>query len=297
MTLFPVKTEASLVAEVRLTLRAEGPADDPLFEEIPRRATNRQLGTRAHLSPVHIQALTAAARDSGAKLQLCTDRTLLTGLGELFGEAERLKLLTPAFHSQSMRQLRWSESEAHDTRDGVRVEAMAVTPMDFAAFQLLRSVDVAKVLRDTNGGRLLMMSSMQAVASSAAVGLLTCSGQSPATLVRGGQAMQQFWLTANALGVAVHPVNTLIDMFARVERFHGVGLDKREIQCFLDMRERFTKAFSVALADVEDPAVSPLVCRRRAATDPPATGRCGVLRGRTRTGLPGLTAARLAGTA
>jgi molybdopterin/thiamine biosynthesis adenylyltransferase/nitroreductase len=249
--LFPGKQDPSLVAEVRLGLRAGGPADDPLFEEIPRRATNRQLGTRAHLSPVHVQALSAAARDNGAKLQLCTDRTLLGELGQLLGEAERLRLLTPTLHGPTMRQIRWSEAEAHDTQDGIRVEALAVTPMDFAAFQLLRSTDVAKVLRDTNGGRLLMMSSVQALASSAAVGLLTIPGQSPTALVRGGQAMQQLWLTASALGVAVHPINTLIDMFARVERFHGAGFDKREIHRFLEMRERFTRAFTVALTDVE----------------------------------------------
>jgi hypothetical protein len=236
---------------VRFALRAGGPADDPLFEEIPRRNTNRALGTRAHLSPVHVQALSAAARDSGAKLQLCTDRGLLAELGQLLGEAERLRLLTPTLHGPTMRQIRWSEAEAHDTQDGIRVEALAVTPMDFAAFQLLRSTDVAKVLRDTNGGRLLMMSSVQALASSAAVGLLTIPGQSPTALVRGGQAMQQLWLTASALGVAIHPINTLIDMFARVERFHGAGFDKREIQRFLEMRERFTRAFTVALADVE----------------------------------------------
>ncbi|MDC0718472.1 Rv1355c family protein [Nannocystis bainbridge] len=249
--LFPGKQDPSLVAEVRFALRAGGPADDPLFEEIPRRNTNRALGTRAHLSPVHVQALSAAARDSGAKLQLCTDRGLLGELGQLLGEAERLRLLTPTLHGPTMRQIRWSEAEAHDTQDGIRVEALAVTPMDFAAFQLLRSTDVAKVLRDTNGGRLLMMSSVQALASSAAVGLLTIPGQSPTALVRGGQAMQQLWLTASALGVAIHPINTLIDMFARVERFHGAGFDKREIQRFLEMRERFTRAFTVALADVE----------------------------------------------
>lgn len=249
--LFPAKDDPSLVAEVRLERRADGPADDPLFEEIPRRATNRQLGTRAHLSPVHVQALTAAARDSGAKLQLCTDRALLTELGQLIGEAERLRLLTPLLHAPTMRQIRWTEAEAHDTQDGIRVEAMAVTPMDLAAFQLLRSTDVAKVLRDTNGGRLLMMSSVQALASSAAVGLLTIPGQTPTALVRGGQAMQQLWLTASALGVAVHPINTLIDMFARVERYAGAGFDKREIQRFLEMRERFTRVFTVALADVE----------------------------------------------
>src|SRR5262249_41494836 len=69
IALFPDKGDGALVAEVRLSARKGGPADDPLFEEIPRRATNRQLGTRPNLSPVHVQALSAAARDSGAKMQ------------------------------------------------------------------------------------------------------------------------------------------------------------------------------------------------------------------------------------
>lgn len=249
--LFPVKADPRLIAEVRLKPLPGGTSADPLFEEIPRRATNRQLGTRTHLSPVHAQALTAAARDRGAKLQLCTDRALLAELGQLLGEAERLRLLAPAMHGSVMRQIRWSEAEAQETLDGVRVEALAVTPMDFAAFQLLRSADVAKVLRDTRGGRLLTLSAVQALASSAAVGLLTIGGQQPGGLVAGGQAMQQLWLTASALGVAVHPVNTLIDMFARVERFNGQGLDKQDIQHLLDMRERFTRAFTVSFADAE----------------------------------------------
>jgi hypothetical protein len=81
------------------------------------------------------------------------------------------------------------------------------------------------------------MSSVQALASSAAVGLLTIPGQTPPR--------------TSAVGVAVHPINTLIDMFARVERYAGAGFDKREIQRFLEMRERFTRVFTVALADVE----------------------------------------------
>ncbi len=251
LDLLPRKADPRLAAEVRLQPLPGGPNVDPLFEEIPRRATNRQLGTRPHLSPVHAQALSAAARDSGAKLQLCTDRAILTELGQLLGEAERLRLIAPGLHGTTMRQVRWSETEAQETSDGVRVEALAVTPMDFATLQLLRSSDVAKVIRDTHGGRLLTMSSMQAVGSSAALGLLTIGGPQPESLIRGGIAMQQLWLTASALGVAVHPVNTLLDLFARVERFNGAGLDKQEIQQLVDMRERFTRAFTVSFADAE----------------------------------------------
>lgn len=63
--------------------------------------------------------------------------------------------------------------------------------------------------------------------------------------------MEQVWLTATALGIALHPINTLISMLARVERYHGVGLDRQEIQTVLELRQRFTRFFSVSLSDAE----------------------------------------------
>jgi hypothetical protein len=40
-------------------------------------------------------------------------------------------------------------------------------------------------------------------------------------------------------------------MFARVERYQGNGLDKHEIRELADLRERFTKCFTVSMSDTE----------------------------------------------
>ena len=63
--------------------------------------------------------------------------------------------------------------------------------------------------------------------------------------------MQQMWLTASALGLALHPINTLVAMFARVERYAGAGFDPQEVAAVVELRERFSRFFTVSTSDAE----------------------------------------------
>ncbi len=249
--LFPDTRHPTHVASLHLAPRPGGAVADPLLEQIGQRMTNRRHGTRTHLSPVHTQVLTSAAREGGAKLQLCSDRPTIDALAGILGEAERLRLMSPVLHAELMQSLRWSPAEVEQTRDGMSLETYASSPADGAALQLVRSHQVARLLRDVGGGSGLTAGVSQALASSAAVGLLTVHGTDPSAFVAGGRVMQQVWLTTSALGLALHPINTLISMLARVERYHGAGLDKHEMRAIIDLREQFTRFFSVSLSDAE----------------------------------------------
>ena len=249
--LFPEPKEPNLIAAIRLEARPGEVTPDPLYEQISQRLTNRRHGTRTHLMPVHAQVLGSAARDGGAKLQLCGEREAMDELGRLLGEADRLRFLSPTLHAEFIRQIRWSQEEVTQTSDGISLELLAENPGDLVTLNLVRSQKVVQLLRDVHGGNGLTLSAIQAVASSAAIGFLTIKGSSPADYVRGGRAMQQLWLTATALGLAFHPLNTLLSLFARVERFHGAGLDKREMRAIIELRERFTRCFNVSLSEAE----------------------------------------------
>lgn len=262
--LFPEDGDEDLVATIRLDDLPGAPVADPLHEQISQRRTNRRPGTRNNLMPIHGQVLTSAARDGGARLQLCTDRAGLDELGRLLGEADRLRLLSPGLHGHFLRQMRWTQDEVLRTRDGLPPELLASGPGELVTFNLMRSGAVPRLLRDIHGGAGLATSAMQAVASSAALAFLTFPGTTPEAHVRGGRAMQQLWLTATALGLAVQPWNCALQLFARVERFQGAGLDKREIQQVLDLRDRFSRCFKVALGDAE------ILLFRLFYADPPA---------------------------
>jgi molybdopterin/thiamine biosynthesis adenylyltransferase/nitroreductase len=248
--LFPDPREPQLVADLRTPLQ-DGVAADPLVAQIGRRTTHRGPSVRPHLSPVHGQVLSSAARDSGARLQLCTTRETITELGRILGEAERIRLLSPVLQAELMRTLRWSPEEVEKTRDGIHVDTYAADPGEATVLQVIRSNQVIQLLRDVGGGSALAAPMIQALAASAAVGLLTVSGTGPEAFVRGGRAMQQVWLTAATLGLCAHPVNGFISMLARVERYQGAGLSKQEIRAVFDLREQFTRCFTVSMSDAE----------------------------------------------
>jgi hypothetical protein len=249
--LFPQPGDEDLVATIRLSDLPGAPAPDPLHEQISQRRTNRRPGTRNNLVPVHGHVLTSAARDGGARLQLCSERAGLDELGRLLGEADRLRLLSPGLHVHFVRQMRWTQDEVLRTRDGLPPELLASGPGELVTFNLMRSGAVPRLLRDIHGGAGLATSAVQAVASSAALAFLTFPGSTAESFVRGGRAMQQLWLTATALGLAVQPWNCLLQLFGRVERFAGAGLDKREIQQVVDLRDRFSRVFKAPTGDSE----------------------------------------------
>ena len=251
ISLFPEASRPDTVAKIRLVPRTGSVSADPLLEQIGKRLTNRKPGTRQSLSPMHAQVLTAAAKQLGARLQLCQDREKIAELGKLLGEADRLRWFSARMHAEFYGQIRWTAGEAARTRDGLDTRALDLDPGTRATYQLLRSYDVVKHMRDSGGGGVITMLAQMLVPTSAAVGFLTIEGNGPQAFVRGGRAMQQVWLTAGALGLALHPWNIILDMFAMVERHGGKGLDRREVSAVSDLREGFARCFSVSLKDTE----------------------------------------------
>lgn len=249
--LFPAPFDPELVATVAFEPRKEGAAEDPLFEQIALRRTNRRPSTRTSLNQVHVQVLMEAARQQGARLQLCQDRGMLGELGRLLGETDRMQLLSPKLHPEQFARLRWSVDEVQQTRDGLDVTALELGPGMELFFKLLSQPPVAATLGGVRGGSLFAAPAAAAVSASAAVGLLTVEGTSPSAIVRGGRAMQHLWLTATALGLAVHPWNSAINLFARIERYQGAKLAKDEVRTLTELREQFMRFYTVSLSDTE----------------------------------------------
>ena len=248
--LFPAPFDPELVALIRLGGEVEG-SEDPLFEQIPRRVTNRGASSRQMLSQTHVQVLMEAARQQGVRLQLCQDRAAMGELAGLLGEADRIQILAPKLHDEYFERLRWSAEEVARTRDGLDVMALQLGPGMDLLLQVASQAPVAKNLRSVRGGGVFAAPALQAIASSSAVGLITIEGTTPQAFVQGGRALQNLWLTANALGLAVHPWNGLINLFTRVERYHGAKLERDDVRALSEMREQFMRYFTVSLGDTE----------------------------------------------
>jgi hypothetical protein len=87
------------------------------------------------------------------------------------------------------------------------VETLGLDATDLAKLEVARRSDVVSQLAAWGGGIALGDSTRDRVSASSAVAVITVHGTAPADYVRGGMALEEFWIRAEDHGLAVHPVS------------------------------------------------------------------------------------------
>ncbi|RSS61719.1 hypothetical protein EF918_31685 [Streptomyces sp. WAC06614] len=236
---FPDPADPGLVCTLAFSRDPRLP-HPPLADWIGRRATNRRHGPARPLDAAHRQTLTDCAADSGALLQLITERTELTELGEVIGAGDRLRMLNPRLHREMMAELRWTPDEVRDTRDGIDLATLEADAADLAGLSLARHWPHLALVRELGGGAAFAEGAVKSVAGSSALGHLTVPGTGPTAQVAGGRALQRLWLTATSLGLGLQPLTVLLYLFARAEHPDATGLDATETATLHTLRKRMS---------------------------------------------------------
>lgn len=242
VTLFPDQGQTDLVFRLTLGARADGTQKSPLVPYIDSRVTNRREGKRRPLDGEHHRVLTHAARDRDAALALVTDPEALSEVGDLLGGVDRFRFLCEALYVPMMDELRWTNEEVA-SGDGIDVATLDLDALGMAGLRLLSKPKIAAFLRSLGQGLGLETSARRAVDAASAVGLITVDGEDAAAYFRAGRAMQQVWLWATKLGVAVQPMSVAPYLFARLGRGRGAGFTPNEVEILTRLRERFARVF------------------------------------------------------
>jgi hypothetical protein len=186
-----------------------GTASDPtlaaLRPAVLTRSSNRHLGGGGALEDSALVALSEAVAAEEATLRIITDQGSLTEAGELIGESDRIRFLTEVLHREMMSELRWPGRD--DLTWGLDVRTLELDSSDLAKLGVARRADVMSYLEEWHVGRALGDSSRERIESSRALAVVTIGGSTPADFIQGGQALEHMWLTAQDLGVAVHPMS------------------------------------------------------------------------------------------
>ncbi|WP_327360240.1 Rv1355c family protein [Streptomyces sp. NBC_01296] len=249
---FPDPADPGLVFELSFTDGDDGDDGDdeagaadgprvPLARWIGRRTTNRAPGTDTPLAGPDADALTRCAQESGALLDLVTERDGLEEAGRILGACDRLRIMSPALHRDMMAEMRWDEEEVRRTRDGIDVATLQLDRTDLAGISIARHWPNLAFIRRIGGGASFEEGARKLVAASSAIGVLSIPGTTPDAYARGGRALQRLWLTAASRGLAVQPLTALLYLLARVERGGGAGLDPEEIATLQALRTRLAK--------------------------------------------------------
>jgi hypothetical protein len=244
VAVFPDPAAPDLVFRAPLT---EGPVrKDALLTWIARRVTNRRRGPRSPLPEGAAAALAAATEPFGVRLQLAASDEPLAAMAELIARCDRLTAFHPEIHRETMHGMRWTRREVEETRDGLDLHTMDLTPSERAGMELLSHWPTMNALRELGGGRALEDLPAKLVASASAIGLLTVQGYGREAYLQAGRALQRLWLTASSRGVSVQPMTSLPYLFARLERGRAEGLSEEDRATLRELRARYRQVFVVA---------------------------------------------------
>jgi hypothetical protein len=221
-TLFPDGDDVDVVGEV-----AFGATHDVVLASRYRvmldRSTNRHAGLPAPLPDGLPEQLAAQVEAEGGELHLLTGKDAIADYAEILAESDRFRYLSPRLHAELMSELRWPAKDELHT--GIDVRTLELDGSDLAKLAVAKRADVMADLAAWDGGRALGDITRARVRASSGLAIVTVPDARPASFVRGGSAVQQLWLAANAAGLAVQPVSPVSVFAVDDEDFAGLVPD------------------------------------------------------------------------
>jgi len=197
--------EASpLSAIVRLTAGAD-PVLTAMYDAMLSRETNRRRGERIPIAAQTRELLDVAANAEDARLQILSEPAELDRAAIVLAAADRIRYLTPRLHAEMFAELRSPGDPAPES--GIDVRSLELDPADVVMLDILRRSEVMANLAAWHAGSALGDDTYERVTASAAIGVISVSGQSLTDYARGGSAAESVWITAQQHGLAVQPVS------------------------------------------------------------------------------------------
>jgi molybdopterin/thiamine biosynthesis adenylyltransferase len=196
--------EASPLSAIVHLAAGDDPELTAMYDAMLRRETNRRRGDRAPIAAQTVQLLSSAARNEGARLQILNESAELGGAATTLAAADRIRYLTPRLHAEMFAELRSPDDPLPES--GIDVRSLELDPADLVMLDILRRSEVMANLAAWNAGTALGDDTYERVTASAALGVVSVSGQSLTDYARGGSAAESVWITAQQHGLAVQPV-------------------------------------------------------------------------------------------
>ncbi|MGB7104833.1 MAG: Rv1355c family protein [Acidimicrobiales bacterium] len=224
-----------------------------LHNGVRTRAVNRRMGRPTPIDTSTILTLSRGVEREGARLRIVTEHDDIERTAKLLAEADRLRFLIPHVHDEMLGELRWPGRD--DLEEGMDVRTLELDPAGLATLELLKRPDVMEHLVEWRGGQALGLRTQAMVNSSSALAVITLPRTDREWYVRGGSAIERFWLGAELHGLALQPVSPLFLYATNEADLVGLG-GERYLDEMYELSQQFNKAW-----DLEEGEVMAMVMR------------------------------------
>ena len=240
--IFPEGQQSSHVATLSLGHQIDA-GIARLHESVNTRAANRRLGRPSPIDEATIATLSRGVEREGARLRIATSREKIDECSVLLAESDRLRFLIPTVHHEMLSELRWPGRD--DLEEGLDVRTLEMDPGSLGALELIKRRDVMDHLSEWRGGQTLGLRTQVMVSSSSALAVITVPRADPSWYVRGGSAIERFWLSAELHGLAIQPVSPLF-LYATDESDLVKLGGERHLDEMFQLSKRFNEAWNLA---------------------------------------------------
>lgn len=260
--------EDDLIASIVFNSKVEKPIPTILGDlvmGIDLRCTNRKNEKRFEISAKEIKEFKGLFDDLGVELEVRDEVEDLEKLAPILGGMDRLRLLHEQGYSDFMSEIRWSDSEAKETKDGIDIATLELGNAERAAISLVRDRGTVEFFRKNDLGYGLTKISDQTILTSSAVMMITAREYSPKEFLKSGAALQRIWLKANLAGYSVQPVSASLFIFHRVSREDETGFSQQEksqilkfksqLKTLFNLNEKQEEIFMVRINKASDPSM------------------------------------------
>jgi hypothetical protein len=242
---FPDPSDRELVCQI--TFRPGEPSAEAktLATAIPYRITGRYRGDRVPLTSADGESLVRIAAESNARLVMITDPAQLEAAGAILGKMNQIGYLNQESHRGIVRMLRWTDSEAAQTRDGIPINTFELSPLEVTGMRFLTSFQVLKYIKNLGAARSFeQMPVGWARAASALCLLVLPEPSSLEAFFRGGQILERLWLSATLRKLAFHVLG-VNSYFDRLEHGQGEGFTQEERETLRELRPSYRQLFGI----------------------------------------------------
>lgn len=219
---FAFNEQFPLVAYYTFQPSDEG-IDDNLYTAMLERGSNRTLGNHKPITAEQKESIKKWTESiQGATLQWLDPP--FDDLAEVLGGIERIRLMTDRGHHDFIDEMRWTEEEAIDTKDGIDLRTIELTETEKAGLSISKDFDIVRKLRDLKLGGGFEKMMRNALEQTGVVGFVQMPENSRESYFEGGKASALAWVEATRLNLGFHPVSPSTFIFNRYVH------DNKEVQ-------------------------------------------------------------------
>lgn len=243
---FPDPAHPRFVARISLLKDAQL-SPDILSSVLFTRVTNRNPYHREPLTSGERATLLAANVDEAfGTIKFIEDRKSVDTIAKIASLHDELLFSIKDLHKHMFALINWTKREDARRRIGFYFPTLAAPPFTWGGMQLLRHWWIMRLGIVFSLHRLIALEQRQVYRHTGAYGVVLTRGDTPSHWMNAGRLLERLWLTANAAGLDLHPMNGVLFFALNTETEEGLReFSPEQRQRLKDGREEIAHIFGV----------------------------------------------------